>query len=152
MKFNLSLIMDAGSKHKSDLVIDLQKKILFFFEGRSYGSDLESYIIGFTSVLTPPGFEHLFKAKKPLYVRDKTTKNRFTGEMQRMVKLFLDDIVLTSDEYEGFVSGNDYDSIELLKTRILESLSNLDKLPKAVKDFDKEKFKMDMKACLYESA
>nr|WP_315394754.1 hypothetical protein [uncultured Sphingobacterium sp.] len=87
-----------------------------------------------------------------MYVRDKTTKNRFTGEMQRMVKLFLDDIVLTSDEYEGFVSGNDYDSIELLKTRILESLSNLDKLPKAVKDFDKEKFKMDMKACLYESA
>lgn len=152
MKFNLSLIMDAGSKHKSDLVIDLQKKIKFFFEGRSYGSDLENYIIGFTSVLTPPGFEHLFKAKKPLYVRDKTTKNRFTGEMQRMVKLFLDDIVLTSDEYEGFVSGNDYDSIELLKTRILESLSNLDKLPKAVKDFDKEKFKMDMKACLYESA
>ncbi|MFD2904390.1 hypothetical protein [Sphingobacterium anhuiense] len=152
MKFNLSLIMDAGSQHKLDLVSDLQKKLKFFFEGRFYGSDLESYIIGFTSVLTPPGFEHLFKAKKPLYVRDKTTKNRFTGEMQRMVKLFLDDIVLTSDEYEGFVSGNDYDSMELLKTRILESLSNLDKLPKAVKDFDKEKFKIDMKAILYESA
>lgn|GEM_PF-1747124 len=46
--------MDAGSKHKSDLVIDLQKKIKFFFEGRSYGSDLENYIIGFTSVLTLP--------------------------------------------------------------------------------------------------
>jgi hypothetical protein len=40
----------------------------------------------------------------------------------------------------------------LVKRRIIDSLSNLDKLPKSVKDFDKERFKKDMKIVLGYSA
>jgi hypothetical protein len=34
----------------------------------------------------------------------------------------------------------------MLASAILDSLSNLDALPRKVKDFDKERFKVDMKA------
>jgi len=152
MKFSISLTTDNRSQDKSDLIIDLSNKLAKFFEERTYGEDIQNYIIGFTCVFTPEGFRNLFKKKKPTYVSDKTSINRFTGEKIRLFKLFIDNITIEEGEYEDFVSGNDYDCLELLKTKILESLSNLDKLPKAVKDFDKEKFKIDMKAILYESA
>lgn len=152
MKFSISLTTDNRLQAKSELVSDLSNKLTTYFSDRTYGEDIQNYIIGFTCVFTPEGFKNLFTKKKPTYVSDKTSTNRFTGGKIRFFKLFIDNITIEEDEYEDFVSDKDYDSLELLKTKILESLSNLDKLPKAVKDFDKEKFKMDMKAFLYESA
>lgn len=65
-----------------------------------------------------------------------------------MYKLFIDGIVIEPDEYEDFVSGTDLNSLEIIKAKILESLSNLDRLPKKVKDFDKERFMLDMRTVL----
>jgi len=119
-----------------------------FFKDRDYGADLLNYTLGFTSVLAPEGFGHFFEKKKPLYVSDRTTKNRFTGEQHHMYRLFIDNIVIEPDEYENFVSGTDLYSLEIVKDKILESLSSLDRLPKKVKDFDKEKFRIDMRNLL----
>ncbi|APU97119.1 hypothetical protein BV902_12805 [Sphingobacterium sp. B29] len=38
--------------------------------------------------------------------------------------------------------------MELIKAKILEYLSSLDQLPKKVKDFDKQRFRIDMKNLL----
>jgi hypothetical protein len=146
MKFGISLTTDRRSNAKSSLIHDLSEKLAIFFENRTYGEDIQDYIIGFTCVFTPEGFKNIFKKKKPTYVFDKTKINRFSGEKIRLFKLFIDNITIEEDEYETFVTSNDLDCLELLKTKILESLSNLDKLPKSVKDFDKDKFKMDMGA------
>ncbi|QQT55310.1 hypothetical protein I6I98_08670 [Sphingobacterium multivorum] len=145
MKFGISLTTDNRSSAKSNLIHDLSEKLAIFFENRTYGEDIQDYIIGFTCVFTPEGFKNIFKKKKPTYVSDKTKINRFSGEKIRLFKLFIDNITIEEDEYETFVTSNDLDCLELLKTKILESLSNLDKLPKSVKDFDKDKFKMDMR-------
>jgi len=152
MKFSISLTIDSRSKAKSDLIHDLSKKLAIFFENRTYGEDIQDYIIGFTCVFTPEGFKNIFTKKKPTYVADKTSTNRFSGEKIRLFKMFIDNITIEEDEYEDFVSGSDYDSLQLVKSKILESLSNLDKLPKSVKDFDKERFKEDMKIVLGYSA
>lgn len=144
MKFSITLTTDSRSNAKSHLIHDLSKKLAIFFENRTYGEDIQDYIIGFTCVFTPEGFKNIFKKENPTYVSDKTKINRFSGEKIRLFKLFIDNITIEEDEYETFVTSNDLDCLELLKTKILESLSNLDKLPKSVKDFDKDKFKMDM--------
>ncbi|MGJ1225366.1 hypothetical protein [Sphingobacterium siyangense] len=65
-----------------------------------------------------------------------------------MFKLLIDSIVIEPDEYEDFVSGTHLHSLELIKAKILEYLSSLDQLPKKVKDFDKQRFRIDMKNLL----
>lgn len=49
--------------------------------------------------------------KKPTYVSDKTSTNRFTGEKIRLFRLFTDNTTVEEDEYEDFVSGNNDDSL-----------------------------------------
>lgn len=144
MKFAISIRIDQRANDKSRIVVSISEELKAFFRDKFYGEDIQDYSIGFTCVLPPEGFEHLFKKKKPAYVDDKTTKNRFTGEPHRMFKLFLDSIDLDSTEYADFVDSSDEESKKILAKKILESLENLDKLPKKVKDFDKERFKQDM--------
>lgn len=144
MNISISLIIDPMAKHKSNTIVSMSQELKVFFADRFYGEDIQDYVIGFTCVLPPEGFEHLFKKKKPVYVDDKTKKNRFTGEQERMFKLFIDSIDLDSTEYTDFVDSSDEESKRILAKKILKSLENLDKLPKKVKDFDKERFKQDM--------
>ncbi|MCS3554698.1 MULTISPECIES: hypothetical protein [unclassified Sphingobacterium] len=148
MKFSISLTTDNRSQAKSGLIIDLSDKLTIFFADRIYGDSIQHYIIGFTCVCTPEGIKNLFVKKKPVYFFDKISTNRFTGEKIKMFRLFIDHITIEEEEYEDFVSGSDADSLELVKNKILESLSNLDKLTKSVKDFDKQKFKYDMNIIL----
>ena len=61
-----------------------------------------------------------------------------------MNKLFINEFNFNSDEYEEFISVSDEESKKILQDKIIESLENLDKLPKKVKDFDKVRFKNDL--------
>lgn len=61
-----------------------------------------------------------------------------------MNKLFINEFNFNSDEYEEFISVSDEESKKILENKIIESLENLDKLPKKVKDFDKKTFKNDL--------
>lgn len=148
MHFNIALTMDSRAGAKSSILTYLSTYMNTFFKDKDYGADLQKYTLGFTSVLAPEGFGHFFEKKKPLYVWDRITKNRFTGEQHHMFRLFMDSIVIGPDEYEDFVSGTDHNSLQLVKAKILESLSSLDRLPKKVKDFDKERFRIDMRNLL----
>ncbi|APU97135.1 hypothetical protein BV902_12890 [Sphingobacterium sp. B29] len=148
MDFNIALTIDSRAGGKSHILSNLSIYLKKSFKDKDYGADLLNYTLGFTSVLAPEGYEHFFEKKKPLYVSDRTTKNRFTGEQHHMYKLFIDSIVIEPDQYEDFVSGTDLHSLEIIKAKIFESLSNLDRLPKKVKDFDKERFRIDMRNLL----
>jgi hypothetical protein len=61
-----------------------------------------------------------------------------------MHKLFINEFNFNADEYEEFISVSDEESKKILENKIIESLENLDKLPKKVKDFDKKRFKNDL--------
>jgi len=67
-----------------------------------------------------------------------------TGEEHIMNKLFINRFNFNPDEYEEFISVSDEESKKILENKIIESLENLDKLPKKVKDFDKARFKNDL--------
>ena len=148
MHFNIALTMDTRAGIKSHILTNLSIYLKKSFKDKDYGADLQNYTLGFTSVLAPEGYGHFFEKKKPLYVSDRTTKNRFTGERHHMYRLFIDSIVIEPHEYEDFVTGTDHNSLQIVKAKILESLSNLNRLPKKVKDFDKERFRIDMRNLL----
>ena len=134
MKFGISITIDEKADHKSHLIISLSEALKEYFQDKNYGEDIKDYIIGCICILPPEGFEKFNKPKKPIYIDDKTTKNRFTGEELRMHKLFINEFISVSDE----------ESKKILENKIIESLENLDKLPKKVKDFDKKRFKNDL--------
>ena len=144
MEFNISITIDEKAKHKSHLIIALSEALKEYFQDKNYGEDIKDYIIGCICILPPEGFEKFNKPKKPIYIDDKTTKNRFTGEELRMHKLFINEFNFNADEYEEFISVSDEESKKILENKIIESLENLDKLPKKVKDFDKVRFKNDL--------
>ncbi|KMQ59544.1 hypothetical protein ACM46_20930 [Chryseobacterium angstadtii] len=145
MNVYISLTIDSQGKHKSNLVANISSKMKEFFDSKNYGNDLLNYGIGLNCVNPPKGFEKFSKRQSPKYIFDKTTINKYTGQNHRMYKLFLDDITLTQDEYEKFLSLSDKDSLDIVRNKITDLLENLDKLPKKVKDFDKDRFKLDMK-------
>lgn len=144
MKIAITLTIDQRAKHKSYIISDMSNKLAIYFRDKDYGLDIQDYIIGCICTLPPEGFEKFNIPHKPVYVDDKTTKNRFTGENQRMYKLFINEFNFNAEEYEEFISVSEEESKRVLTTKIIDSLKNLDLLPKKVKNFDKENFKNDL--------
>lgn len=144
MKFAISIRVDQRAQHKSNIIVSISEELKMFFADKFYGEDVQDYIVGCLCTSPPEGFEKFNKPQKPVYVDDKTTKNKFTGEPHRMFKLFINEFNFNNEEYDDFVDSSNEESKKILAKKILESLENLDKLPKKVRDFDKERFKKDM--------
>lgn len=124
------ITIDEKAKHKSHLIIALSEALKEYFQDKNYGEDIKDYIIGCICILPPEGFEKFNKPQKPTYVDYKITKNIYTGEEHIMNKLFINRFNFNSDEYEEFISVSDEESKKMLENKIIESLENLDKLPK----------------------
>jgi len=144
MEFTIVQYTDTKSYLKSNLVQEVSNNLQSLLKNKSYGTDIETFLIGFLAVKTKPGYEDWYKEKKPRYVDYKQSKNRITGETMEVVKNYGYDIKFDYELYDEFVNSTDEESKKLLARAILKSFIHLEKLPKKVKDFDKEKFKMDV--------
>ncbi|NJM78593.1 MAG: hypothetical protein HC854_01280 [Flavobacterium sp.] len=144
MKFKISLTIDEEANNKVGLINSFSKSLEDYFIVKNYGSSIDEILIGLTCVNIPVGFEHLFKIYKPLYVDYKTITNQHTGEQIELKKYFNYSIRLNKESYNEFVNRSDDDGKKILSQLFVDSLSNLDALPKKVKDFNKEKFKNDI--------
>ena len=146
MNFNIekTISEEAIAKDKSKIILSLEEDINNFLNHENYGKDIEIYTLKLNCVNPPKGFEHLFKLLPPKYIEFKSSKNIHTGEHQKFKNQFFCSINIIGNDYDEFIIGTNEQSKKILGKKILESLANLDKLPKKVKDFDKEKFKADM--------
>ncbi|MPS72457.1 MAG: hypothetical protein E2590_04820 [Chryseobacterium sp.] len=144
MEFAITKELDTGTNKKTNLIQEISDNLKFFLKNKSYGEDIETFYIGFVGIKTKIGYEQFFKERKPRYVDYKQTKNRLTGEMMEIIKEYGYDIKFDNELYDEFVNGTDEESKNLLARKILESFAHFDKLPKKIKDFDKEKFKVDV--------
>lgn len=143
MKVRISLRIDSGAEHKINLINSLIDSLEAYFASKNYGPDIEDILIGLTCAYVSEGFEHLFKIYPPKYVDFKIIKNKYTGESIELNKYFHYSVKFDNEEYEDFVDASDEESKQMLAVMIIKSLSNLDALPKKVKNFDKERFKDD---------
>lgn len=150
MEFSLALTIDSHSmgeseaQKKSLLINDFFGQVNSYIKDRKYGNDIYQYLVSLYIVNPPKGYEHLHKDFKPKYTEYKALINKFSGDKMEIEKQFHYSIKVTGERFKEFVSASETESRKILAQEILNSLSNLEALPKKVKDFDKEKFKTDM--------
>lgn len=140
MKFNITQEIDIEASKKSNLITFLSESLGIFLFDADYGSDIQYFFIGCICVMTRPSYEDWFKIRKPRYQTINKIK-LLDGSLKEQKGVFTYDIKLNFDD---FVFASDKDSNRILALEILKSLSNLDALPKKVKDFDKTRFKSDI--------
>jgi len=139
MKFTIVVEASIGLEDKTRLIHDLSNKLSNYFLDKEYGNDVKEIILRIISVA--PEFEWFSTIKKPKYT--------FYRKHIRDSTEIVEDRVFSFDtkvDYENFKNQTDDQNKEMLTSEIVNSLSNLDSLPKKVKDFDKERFKDDMRA------
>lgn len=143
MKFALTVEASEGVADKTMLIHELSNKLSDYFSGKDYGDDVRQILIG--TICVAPEFEWFSTIRKPRY--------KFYRKYVRDSIEIIEDRVFTFNlkiDYEDFKNQSDKQNEKMLASEILKSLSNLDSLPKKVKDFDKERFKEDMKTFLDE--
>ncbi|HVH06187.1 MAG TPA: hypothetical protein VNE71_09340 [Myxococcota bacterium] len=107
-----------------------------------YGVGIRSFTIGIICVRSRPGYENWYRPRKPRYRKREIL--RLPGGNEELTNTFGYDIRLTDDEYDRFVTESSRAAVELISGRLTDSLSNLDALPRAVKDFDRARFEADL--------
>ena len=146
MEFTITIEADLEAEKKINLIINLSNNLKEYFKNRTFGKDISTVLIGCICIKTKVGYEEWYKQRKPKYVDFKITKSKITNEVFEVKNTYSYYIKLDDESYNTFINSTDEESKKLLVSEILTSLSNFDTLPNKVKDFDKEKFKADMKA------
>ncbi|WP_183147915.1 hypothetical protein [Chryseobacterium nematophagum] len=57
MEFGITQELDNKSNTKSNLVQDISNNLESFLKNKNYGSDIETFLIGFVAIKTKPGYE-----------------------------------------------------------------------------------------------
>ena len=140
MNFAITLETDSEAQNKSRNIISLSVSMKEYFKEKEYGNAINNFYIGCICVKLRPGYEEWYKIRKPIY-KESPKVESLDGNVKELTGVFSYDIRM---DYQLFMSASDEDCTKLVASEILKSLSNLDALPKKVKDFDKTRFKADM--------
>jgi len=150
MKFNISLrlfdisLSELIRKNTESIINELSNNLNAYIAKRDYGKGILEYDVIIYVINMPNGYEHLYKDFNPKYIESKLFTNKHTGEVFEINKHFSYSVKIEGEKFEWFLSEIDEGRKKILAQEILNSLSNLDKLPKKVKEFDKERFKEDI--------
>jgi hypothetical protein len=139
--------LDEEMSGKLPLVKELSTLTNKFYLGKFYGNDLKSLRLIFILIKTKQGYEEWFKVRKPKYTEYNVIET-FSGQKIEINKEFAIEYRIDNEIYDSFLKATDGDSKKILAQEILNSLSNLDALPKKVKDFDKKAFINDLEIFL----
>lgn len=131
---------------KLPIINHLSNSIKTHFLNYDYGKDVKSIVIITILVKTRKGYEEWYKIRKPKFISHKIIENPSIGLRKEINKEFVTETRYDNELYDTFLKATDKVSKEILAQELLKSLSNLDALPKKVKDFDKERFRADMEA------
>lgn len=144
MKFEIVVNeLDEEMKNKLSLIKDFSLFINNFSSNNFYSDDLKSIRLIIILIKTQKGYEEWFKVRKPKFITHKIIET-FTGDKIEINKEFVIETRIDNEDYDNFLQATDEESKRVLALEILKSLSYLDALPKKVKDFDKERFKLDI--------
>ena len=145
MKFGIRISVSDNNVQpaKMNVVNELSNKLRFHFDNCNYGEDVERIDIGLLLVLERPEYENWYKPKKVKYIKYKKSTN-LAGEIIIIEKTLSYEIKLSDEQLYKFTGGDDELSKEVLATEIIKSLLIFDKLPKEIKQFDVERFKVDL--------
>ena len=130
--------MSIELSQKIHIVTTISQELEDFFHSKSYGLDLESIFIGVVCI--SPQFETFFKSRKPKFTRDRKVveSEGFKYEIKKCLEYDI------NVDFDTFKNSDESECRRLLANEILKSLRVLDKMKVKIKDFDAEKFKIDL--------
>jgi hypothetical protein len=146
MDFGITQETSTKIRTKSLMIISLSNQIKSFLKDKDYGSEINHFYIGFICVEPAPGFEKWYQVRKPRYKAIDKIKMP-DGNIKEFSGVFAYDIKV---DFEQFLKSSEEEALKILVEEILNSLKNFDSLPKKIKSFDKECFKLDMEQFLLE--
>jgi len=138
MLFDIGLKSDTPAGPKMQYIATLKEEMKAWFKDKDYGKDV------LDCILLMSVYSSMRRINTPTYVDHKVKINRFTGLPIEMNKLFMYEIHFNQAEYAKFIAAYEDDARKLLARLLMDSLYNLQSLPKKIKDFDKQRFKADM--------
>ena len=139
--------IDHRMLNKSSWIEDFSKQYLIpAFEDQSYGPDILNVVIVIILIRHEPGYEAWYKPRRPKYIEHYESVSYITGEPVRWEwnKRFVIEIRFNNDVYDEFLKADDEQSKRIIARETLKALELLDKVPKRLKDFDKERFRTDV--------
>ena len=148
MKYQIQVYeLDSPMEKKTWWLCDFSRDYLeSVFIDRSYGKDIENISIVIILIRHIPGYEAWDKPRRPKYIEHYESVSYITGEPVRWEwnKRFVIEIRFNNDVYDEFLKADDEQSKRIIARETLKALELLDKVPKRLKDFDKERFRTDV--------
>ncbi len=148
MKYQIQVYeLDSPMEKKTWWLCDFSRDYLeSVFIDRSYGKDIENISIVIILIRHIPGYEAWDKPRRPKYIEHYESVSYLTGEPVRWEwnKRFVIEIRFNNDVYDEFLKADDEQSKRIIARETLKALELLDKVPKRLKDFDKERFRTDV--------
>ncbi|WP_299568500.1 hypothetical protein [uncultured Pedobacter sp.] len=143
MDFGIAITTEETAQFVANFVQDLSDRLGEYFKDKDYGNGIKSLAVGATILApAPPGFEHLFKARKPKYTKAKKTID-FHGIPITIERCLEYDIKLDPSEFTGL---SDREIKKMLSEKVLTSLSVFDEIKQKIAPFDSDRFKADTRS------
>jgi hypothetical protein len=142
MNIGLSIVVDTNSTHKSSCmqyVTDLLENRL---KDRDYHV-INHYWIICQAVKTIPGFERFTAIPRHRFVEHRRLRN-LDNTFTDYYGVYSCGFKIDNEEYDSFITSSDEEATRTIARKVVESLSNLDRLSKKAAGFDKERFKSDV--------
>ena len=142
MDIGLSISLDLLSDKKTENILYISNLLENGLRNRTYNV-INHYWILCQIIKTIPGLEHFTKIPRHRFVehlRLRNLDNTFTD----YYGVYTCGFKIDFEEYDAFIAATDEEAKRTIARKVVESLSNLDRLSKKAADFDKERFKADV--------
>ena len=113
-----------------------------FFKEKEYGT-INHYLIVCQAVKTIPGFEKFSSVPRPIF-KETQWFRKLDGTKEQLLGVYSYGVKFDFEEYDQFVAASDEEAERMIAQKVIDSLSNLDRLSKKAAGFDKERFKSDL--------
>lgn len=142
MDIGLSIVVDTNSTHKSSCMQYVSDLLENSLKDRDYHV-INHYWIICQAVKTIPGFERFTAIPRHRFEEHSRLRN-LDNTFTDYYGVYSCGFKIDNEEYDRFIVSSDEEATRTIARKVVESLSNLDRLSKKAAGFDKERFRSDV--------
>ncbi len=142
MDIGISISVDLKSDCKSSCIQYVSDLLENSLKDRNYHV-INHYWLLCEAVKTIPGFERFTAIRRPRFVEHRRLRN-LDNTFTDYYGVYSCGFKIDNEEYDRFIVSSDEEATRTIARKVVESLSNLNRLSKKAAGFDKERFKSDV--------
>lgn len=142
MNIGLSIVVDTNSTHKSSCMQYISDLLKSNLKDKDYHV-INHYWIICQAVKTIPGFERFTAIPRHRFEEHSRLRN-LDNTFTDYYGVYSCGFKIDNEEYGRFIVSSDEEATRTIARKVVESLSNLNRLSKKAAGFDKERFKSDV--------